>query len=149
MLRAQREHNGVVGRGGLQLEIKGAAESFAQRQPPRPVHPNAERRMQHELHASGFIEEALQHELLLRRDDTEGAVNRGEVVRQLPRAGVGEADVVRKPGGQGFLGLGPVSAQVSAILFSTSTRNRDTACDNSFVRPGASPNQKGIPGGCP
>ena len=65
MLGSQRKHNGVVGRGRLQFEIKGAAESFAQRQTPGSVYPNAERRMQHELHAPGFIEKALQHELLL------------------------------------------------------------------------------------
>ena len=52
--------------GGLQFEIKRAAESLSQRQPPSPIHPNAEGRMQDELHASGFVKEAFENELPLR-----------------------------------------------------------------------------------
>ena len=67
--------------------------------------------MQHQLHASGLIEKALQHEFLLRGDDAEGAMNRGEVVGKLPGAGVGEAGLYLKPVGKGFFGLRPVPAQ--------------------------------------
>ena len=59
MLIAQREHDPVVGGCGLQLEIESAAEAFAKRQSPGFVDPGPERRVDHQLHASGFVEEAL------------------------------------------------------------------------------------------
>ncbi len=59
VLVAQRDHDAVVGRGGLQFEIEGAAESLAQSQPPCAIDARSERRMQHQLHAARFVEEAL------------------------------------------------------------------------------------------
>ena len=120
MLSAQREHDGVVGRCSLQFEIKGAAEPFAQCQSPRTVHPNAERRMQHQLHASGLIKKALEHELLLGGDDAEGAVNRGEVVRKLSGPGVGQAGFYTKPVDKGFRAFVSFRPSASSSLFSTS-----------------------------
>ena len=62
----EREHDGVVAGRRLQLEVEGAAELLAQREPERAVDPPAVRRVHHELHAAGLVEEALEHELLLR-----------------------------------------------------------------------------------
>ena len=39
--------------------------------------------------------------------------------------------------------------EADASHASTSDRNRDTACDSSFERPGASPSQNGMLGGWP
>src|SRR6476620_6014891 len=80
--------------------------------------------MHHQLHAPGLVEKALQRDLSLRRDDAQDAVGRSEVIRELPRA------------------------RFRQIVFRPK-RRPETACESSFVRPGASPNQKGIPGGCP
>ncbi len=47
VLGSQGEDDGVLVRRRLQLSIEGAAETFAQGEPPGPVHPAAERSMQH------------------------------------------------------------------------------------------------------
>ena len=78
----------VLGRRGLQLEVELAAEPLAQRERPRAVDAAAERRVQHELHAAGFVEEALEDERVLRRQRAEhGAARRGidDLLRGLGR----------------------------------------------------------------
>src|SRR5438477_55929 len=67
VLRTQRQEHGVVAGRGLQLEIEGGAEALAQRQAERAVEPRAERRMHHQLHATGVVEEALENDGVLRR----------------------------------------------------------------------------------
>src|SRR2546430_4102849 len=52
--------------------------------------PAPERRVQHELHAARFVEEALQHQRLLRRNDAEDLVRRREILDDLPRRGLGQ-----------------------------------------------------------
>ena len=59
---AEREHDGVLGRRRLQLEVERAAEALAQRQAPGAVDAAAEGRVDHELHAAGLVEEALEHD---------------------------------------------------------------------------------------
>ena len=59
---AQRQHDGVLGGRGLQLEVEGAAEFLAQAQAEGAVHARAERRVDDELHAAGLVEEALEHQ---------------------------------------------------------------------------------------
>ncbi len=61
VLLAQRDDDAVIGGGGLQFEIERAAEALAQRQSPGAVDARAERRVDHELHAAAFVEEALGH----------------------------------------------------------------------------------------
>ena len=90
----QRQHDRVFGRRGLQFEVELAAEALAQRQAPRAVHARAEGRMQDELRAAGFVEEALQHDALLRRHGAERGDLAREVVGELARGGFVEADVV-------------------------------------------------------
>ena len=58
--RGQRQHDVVLGRRRLQLEIELAAEALAQRQAPGAVEPAAEGRMDDQLHAADFVEEALE-----------------------------------------------------------------------------------------
>ncbi len=52
MRLAQRQHDGVVGRRRLQLEVELRAEPLAQRQTPGAVETAAERRMDDQLHAA-------------------------------------------------------------------------------------------------
>ena len=60
--RGQREHDVVLGRRRLQLEIELAAEALAQRQAPGAVDAAAIGRMDDQLHAAGLVEEALEHD---------------------------------------------------------------------------------------
>src|SRR5689334_12292971 len=96
MLRPQRQQQRVLGRRGLQLEVELPAEALAQRESPGAVDARAERRMQDELHAAGLVEEALQHERVLRRQHAEGGARGGKVVDDLLRGGGGDA-VLRHP----------------------------------------------------
>ena len=85
MLRAERQQHRVLGRRGLQLEVELTAEPLAQRQRPGAIHAAAEWRVQHELHAAGLVEEALEDERRLRRHDAEHAAAVGDVVDRLLR----------------------------------------------------------------
>ena len=67
VLRTERQQQRIFGRRRLQLEVELPAEALAQREPPGLVDAAAERRVQHELHAAGLVEEPLEHERLLRR----------------------------------------------------------------------------------
>src|SRR4051794_24888023 len=103
MLRPKREQQRVVGGRGLELEIELAAEALTQREPPGLVDTASERRVQHELHAAGFIEEALEHERLLRRDDTKRPVAFSEVVDDLLGGAVIQAGFGYQPGAECLL----------------------------------------------
>ena len=63
VLRAERQDDGVVVGGRLQLEVEGDAEPFAQSEAESPVDPPAERRMDDQLHAAGLVEEALEDDV--------------------------------------------------------------------------------------
>ena len=76
--RRQRQHDGVLGRRRLQLEVELAAEALAQRQPPGAVDAAAEGRMDDQLHAAGFVEEALEHDAC--------PASAGSPARRAPRA---------------------------------------------------------------
>ena len=64
MLRTERQQNRIFSRRRLQFEVELAAEPFAQGKPPGLVDPAAEGSVQHQLHAAGFIEEALEDQRL-------------------------------------------------------------------------------------
>ena len=83
VLRSERQHQRVLGRRGLQLEVELAAELLPQRQRPGAVDAAAERRVQHELHSARFVEEALEDERLLRRDHAKRGAAGGEVFEEL------------------------------------------------------------------
>ena len=95
MLLAEREDDAVVGRRRLQLEVEGHAEALAQRQPERAVDAPAERRVQHELHAAGFVEEALGDDRLQGRHRAEDRHGLGDVADDLLGAAVIDAALVR------------------------------------------------------
>ena len=61
---AEREHDRVLGRRRLQLEVERAAEALAQRQAPGAVDAAAEGRVDDELHAARLVEEALEHHVV-------------------------------------------------------------------------------------
>ncbi len=86
MLRAGREQDRVVVRRGLQLEVERDAEPLAQREPPCAVDAHAERRMHDELHPAGVVEEALEHDVGVRRHDAESVSRRAHVIDHLLRA---------------------------------------------------------------
>ena len=97
MLRAEREHQRILGGRRLQLEVELTAEALAQRQAPRLVDAAAERRVQHQLHAAGLVEEPLEHERVLRRDDAERAAPVGQVGDGLFGRVRAEAGLVDQP----------------------------------------------------
>ena len=67
VVRPERQHDRVVARRGLQLEVEGAAELLAQREAERAVDPTTVRRVQHELHPARVVEEPLEDERVERR----------------------------------------------------------------------------------
>ena len=89
MVRTERQHDRVVARRGLELEVERAAELLAQREPERAVDPAAVRRVDHELHAAGVVEEPLEDERLHRRHRAEhGAAERDVVDDHRRRVGL-------------------------------------------------------------
>ena len=94
---AEREHDCVFDRRRLQLEVELPAEALAQRQAPRAIDAVAERRMDDQLHAAGFVEETLEHDFFLRRHDTEHAFGGGEIVDDLLGGAGARAVRLREP----------------------------------------------------
>src|SRR5436190_22293981 len=97
MLWAERQQDCVFGGRRLQLEIELAAESFTERESPGLVDSTAERRVQNELHAAGFIEEPLEDEHVLCRDDAQRPPSLGEVVDQLIDCAAHQTCFTRQP----------------------------------------------------
>src|SRR5262249_42510881 len=81
----------------LQLEVEGAAEALAQAQAPGAVDAAAEGRMDDELHAAGLVEEALEHQRLLRRQCAERGARGGEVLDELRRRARADAGALHEP----------------------------------------------------
>ena len=90
MLGPEREQQRILGRGRLQLEIELTAESLTERESPRTVDPAAERCMKDELHPTGFVEEALEDQRVLGRDDAQRASAFGHVADHLFGPGCGQ-----------------------------------------------------------
>ncbi len=95
--RRQRQHDVVLGRRCLQLKIELSAEALAQCEAPRAVDAAAERRVDDELHAAGFIEEPLEHDLVLRRQGAKRRVARAQVVDDLSGGRLGETEPIDQP----------------------------------------------------
>ena len=90
-------HDGVVAGRRLQLEIEAPADALAHRQAERAVHAPAEGRVDHQLHAAGVVEEALQHDALARRQVTQRLARRRQIAHQLLGAAGVEAGLVDQP----------------------------------------------------
>ena len=95
----------VIGGGSLQLEVEGAAEAFAQRQSPGLVDAAAEGRVDDELHAAAFVEEAFGDDGLLGGNVAEHGASGDDVFDGLFGAGIVEAAFVFEPG-DGILNFG-------------------------------------------
>ena len=118
----QRQHDRVLGRRGLQLEVEVAAEALAQRQAPGAVDAAAERRMDHQLHAARLVEEALDDDRARCVGSAPSAASaRREVVDELARRVVVEADRRDQPATRR---LGAVRVELRARPRS---RRRETA----------------------
>jgi hypothetical protein len=83
--RTEGEHDGVVAGRGLELEVEPPAEAFPEGEPERAVDPTPEGRVDHELHPAGLVEEALEDDTALGRQDAEGAAGRRQVPHDLGR----------------------------------------------------------------
>src|SRR5205823_9814677 len=94
----QRQDDVVFGGGRLQLEIELGAEALAQRQAPGAVEPAAIRRVDDQLHAADFVEEALEDDRVEGRQHAERGARRGEIFDDLARRAVVDADRVGEPG---------------------------------------------------
>ena len=123
----QRQHDVIFGRRRLQFEIERAAEALAQRQSPRAIHAAAERRMNDELHAAGFVEEALEHDRVERRQAAERRACRrsgtGRSATRLPRRDRRSRSTTRERRRRGSL---PSRCSISL-------RRRETAADSSIA----------------
>ena len=144
MRRRQRQHDIVLGRRRLQFEIELAAEALAQRQAPGAIDAAAERRMDDELHAARFVEEAFHDDRVLGRQAAEGRRAGGEIVDELLGGRRADADVLDEPAPDRRSGR--IGRQAAPRL---RARSRDTEAESSSVRPGASPSQNGMFGGWP
>src|SRR5271170_5613599 len=125
VLIAERNVQAVVRGGGLQLEVERTAETFAQRESPGFVDAAAKGRVDYQLHAAAFVEEALGDDGGLRWD---GAQHGAALDNELRGSGEGLTPSVSEP---------------------TCSRTCATCCESSIVREGASPRQKGTLGGAP
>ena len=85
---AEAEHDRIVGRRGLELEVELPAEALPEGEPPRAVHARAERGVQDEVHPARLVEKALDNEALLRGHDAQRALHVPQVVDELPPRGV-------------------------------------------------------------
>ena len=97
MAGRERQHDRVLGRRRLQFEIELAAEALAQRQSPGLVDAAAVRRMDHQLGAAGFVEEAFQREMRLRRQHAEAGELCCGVFGDLLRGGFIELQLRAQP----------------------------------------------------
>ena len=138
VLLAQRDHDSVVGGRRLQLEVEGPAEALAQRQSPGAIDARAERRVDHELHAAAFVEEALRHDARGRRHRAQRGAPGLHVLHRLLRAAAIQA-ALRRSAIRGALSRDAQSPRAAPTLPATARR----------VRPGASPRQNGIAGAAP
>ncbi len=97
VLLRERNVQAVVGGGGLQFEIEGAAEALAQRQAPGLVDAAAEGRVNHELHAAAFVEKSLGDDGGLRGNRAQHGAPGDDVLDGLLGAGVVEAALALEP----------------------------------------------------
>jgi hypothetical protein len=102
VLLAEREHDAVVGRGRLKLEVEGATEPLAQRQPPGPVDATAEGRVDDKLHPAAFVKKALRDDRLLRGQRAQRGAGLGDIGDDLLGAGLVETTLAHQPS-LGFL----------------------------------------------
>src|SRR5579875_260637 len=94
VLRAERQYDGVVICGCLELEVEGHAKTLAKSQPERTVDPTPERSVHHELHPACIVEKPLEDHVLVARHRPELGKAGGEVLDKLPRSAGAQAAVL-------------------------------------------------------
>src|ERR1041385_4341692 len=97
MLSPKRNHDRIVGRCGLELEIERSTKTFSERETPSTIDSISERRMQNELHPARFIEETFHYEGLLRRNRAERAVRIREVIADLLSSASWQVQFISEP----------------------------------------------------
>ena len=80
---SQRQDQVIFIGGCLQFEIEATAEAFSQRQPPGPVYSGTKGGVDDEMHVTGFIEEALENDVVLTRYQAEDGLGCCQIVQQL------------------------------------------------------------------
>ena len=113
VLWSQRENETVVIGGGLEFEIEGSTESLSQGQSPGPVDTRTERGVNHDLHATGLVEESFEKHTFPRGDHPDGSLLGGDVLDNLS----GGVFIAESLGGQPHGGLTHPSC--SLVLFVT------------------------------
>ena len=101
VLLGEGDVDAVVGSGGLQLEVEAAAEAFAQSESPGLVDAAAEGRVEDELHAAAFVEEALGDDGGLGGDGSENGAASDDVGDELLGSAGAEAAFLHEPRGRG------------------------------------------------
>ncbi len=99
-------------------KLKRPAEFLAQGQPETAVDAAAERRVQHQLHAAGVVEEALQDQALLGRHGAQGGPAHRQVVDHHDGRLAGDATGVDQPL------LGPVGVAGGQVLVDPAAQSR-------------------------
>ena len=153
MLLGQRDVQAVVGGRGLQFEIEAAAEALAQRQSPGFVDAPAERRVDDQLHAAAFVEEALGDDRVSASAPRPAQRGLQECIRSPARRRIRRGRILPSATRR--------CLRPAGLLCETPTgeRLRQAFADflpqfgdlqrSSCVRAGASPRQKGTVGGAP
>jgi len=109
----ERQHETVLGRRRLQLEVELPAEALAQCEPPRAIHAAAEGGVHDELHPARLVEEALEDDQVLRGHAAERRLRRVQIVDQLLRGRLDDAadgepcERARRPLSETFTELAP------------------------------------------
>ena len=80
---AEREHDRVLGRRRLELEVELPAEALAQRQTPGPVEAAAEPGVDDELHSAALVEEPLEHHRVAVGQGAQRGMRGAEIVDDL------------------------------------------------------------------
>ena len=95
----ERQHDGVFGGRGLQLEVEPPAEPLAQGQAPGAVDPPAERAVDDELHPARLVEETFDDRAVRGRHRPQRGLTRGQILHELARRGGRQTDLIADPAG--------------------------------------------------
>src|SRR5437773_2764064 len=99
VLRAERQDDRFLVGRRLKLEAEAATEALPERQPPRAIDAPAERSVDDQLHASRFVEEALEHHPGGGRNRAQRGLALAEIVAQLRGCRGREPDLILEPRG--------------------------------------------------
>ncbi len=123
----QRQHDVVLGRRRLQLEIELGAKTLAQRQPPGAVDAAAIGRMDDQLHAADRVEEPLEDQRVASRQNPQRCIGRSQIFDELACGRLGGGDFFDQPAQRRFRRPGrppdmPQSRRAAATPTATARR---------------------------